>query len=101
MATYIVLAKWTDKGFRAIRDWREHEEEESRLARRCDVEIRDLWKTMGGYDSALIVEAPNDVAVARFASAIDAGGNAGTTTLRAFSRAEAQDLVSTIPIPIP
>ena len=41
--------------------------------------------TMGACDMVVIVEAPNDEAIAKFNLTLAMGGNVRTTTLKAFS----------------
>ena len=52
--------------------------------------------TMGPYDVAALLEAPDDTAIARFALTLGAGGNVRTTTMRAFSREEFAEVVASL-----
>ena len=52
------------------------------------VELKDIYWTIGPYDLVLIVDAPDDEALAAALLRIGSAGNVRTTTLRAFSRDE-------------
>jgi len=54
------------------------------MGKKIGVEIRDFYMTIGAYDMAIVVEAPDDEAMARFALTTGMGGNIRTTTLKAF-----------------
>jgi uncharacterized protein with GYD domain len=50
--------------------------------------VRDLFWTIGRYDVALILEAPDDETMMVFGLSAGKLGNVRTETLRAFSQAE-------------
>jgi uncharacterized protein with GYD domain len=50
--------------------------------------VRDLFWTIGRYDVALILEAPDDETMTVFGLSAGKLGNVRTETLRAFSQAE-------------
>jgi uncharacterized protein with GYD domain len=52
---------------------------------------------MGRYDFVAIIEAPDDEAAARFALITGSQGSVATETLRAFSEAEFERLLKTLP----
>jgi len=47
----------------------------------------------GSYDAVLILEAPNDEALAKFLLKIGSLGNVRTTTLRAYPEAEYRKII--------
>jgi uncharacterized protein with GYD domain len=50
--------------------------------------VKDAYRTMGRYDVAAIVDAPDDVAINALVYSLGALGNVRTETLRAFTRQE-------------
>ncbi len=58
--------------------------------------MKDLYLTMGGHDLVVMVEAPNDEAVAKFALKIGSLGNVRTTTLKAFTEQEYRNIIETL-----
>ncbi len=47
-----------------------------------------IWGTLGAYDMVMILEAPNDEAIAQQMIMFGMNGNVHTQTLRAFSEEE-------------
>jgi len=84
MARYIMLANWTDQGIKNVKDSPKRLESAKALARILKGEVRKFYMTTGTYDMVLLLEFPNDEAVAKFALALGTAGNVRTTTLRAF-----------------
>ena len=74
MATYIVLGQFTDQDIRNVAD----------TSKRADA----VFWTIGRYDVALILEAPDDETMTVFGLSAGKLGNVRTETLRAFSQAE-------------
>jgi uncharacterized protein with GYD domain len=53
-------------------------------------QVKDAYRTMGRYDVAAIVDAPDDVAVSSILYSLGSLGNVRMETLRAFSRQETE-----------
>ena len=85
MARYIALLNWTDQGIKNIKESPGRLDAARAAAKRIGVEIKDFYMTIGAYDMAIIVEAPDDEAMARFALTTGMGGNIRTTTMKAFT----------------
>jgi uncharacterized protein with GYD domain len=51
----------------------------------------------GQYDTLVVVEAPNDEAIAKMALAIGSLGNVRTDTHRVFTEEEFEKIVSALP----
>ncbi len=58
------------------------------LVKKVGAKVRDLFWTIGRYDVALILEAPDDETMMVFGLSAGKLGNVRTETLRAFSQAE-------------
>ena len=97
MSTYIMLADFTDQGIRNIKESPKRANAARDLAGACGAEMKDLFLTLGDHDFVVMVEAPNDEAVAKFALKLGALGNIRTKTLKAFSEPEYRTIVESLP----
>lgn len=97
MATYISLIHYTEQGIRDIQDSPTRLEAGKRLLKDLGGELKSFYLTMGPYDIVIVLEAPNDEVVAKFALALSAQGNVRTTHLRAFTEAEYRKIVKELP----
>ena len=91
MATFVVLAKWTEKSFEAMKDpaaW----EEVKKYVKDMGVEIKGWYMLMGQYDEICILESPDAETVAKIVIALMAKYGGKSETLRAFSEEEAKKL---------
>ena len=76
MATYIILANFTDKGVHDVKDT---------ISRGT---VKDIYWTIGTFDSVALCEAPDDETATALALSVATRGNVRTQTLRAFSSEE-------------
>jgi uncharacterized protein with GYD domain len=88
MATYIVLGNFTEQGIRNVKDTTKRAEALRDLGKKFGVTIKEVYWTLGQYDIATIVEAPDESAVTALGLTIGTLGNVRTQTLRAFSADE-------------
>jgi uncharacterized protein with GYD domain len=91
MPTYIVLGNFTDQGIRSVRDSLKREDAFRKQCEKVGVRIKDVYRTMGRYDLAAVVDGPDDVTVTSLLYSTGALGNIRTETLRAFTRKETED----------
>jgi uncharacterized protein with GYD domain len=94
MATYIILANLTDQGIRNIKDSPKREDAFRKLCEKVGARVKDVYRTMGRYDVAAIVDAPDDVSMNAILYSLGALGNIRTETLRAFTRPETDAAVA-------
>lgn len=59
MATYVVLAQFTDQGIRAVKNSAQRASQAAEMARSFGCEMKEIYWTMGQYDIVTIVEAPD------------------------------------------
>ena len=83
MASHIGLINFTEQGIRNIKDSPKRAAA-TELARDFGIEIRDIFWTLGAFDGAVLIEAPDDQAVTARALKLGSLGNVRTQTLRAF-----------------
>ncbi len=88
MATYILLGSFTEQGIRNIKDTAKRAEAARATGKKVGVTVKELYWTLGQYDVAGILEAPDDATVTSFALNIGAAGNVRTQLLRAFTEKE-------------
>jgi uncharacterized protein with GYD domain len=100
MPTYICSLSWTDLGARNIRSAKERRESTRQLARKLSIDIQQIYLTTGERDLLIIMEAPDDQTVAKFALATASSGNTRTSTCRAFTESEFEEIIDGIPDPI-
>lgn len=84
MATYIVLMNWTEQGIRNVKDSPKRLDAARDAAKKIGCKVGDFHMTIGPYDGVIVIEAPNDEAMAKFALMTGAAGAVRTTTLKAF-----------------
>ncbi len=84
MARYIQLLNWTDQGAKNVRESPKRLDSARDLAKKVGCEIREFYMTIGSCDMVVIMDAPDDEAVAKFSLTLASGGNVRTTTLKAF-----------------
>jgi uncharacterized protein with GYD domain len=88
MSTYVILAQFTDQGIRNIKDSPKREEAFRKLCEKLGAKVKEAYRTLGHYDVAAIVEAPDDVTINAILYSLGSLGNVRTETLRAFTRQE-------------
>jgi uncharacterized protein with GYD domain len=88
MATFIVLASFTEQGIRTVKDTLKLAEAFKEAAGKFGVTVKDVYWTLGHFDMLAAVEGPDDVSVTAFTLAMSALGNVRTETLRAFGAEE-------------
>lgn len=89
MATFVVLAKWTEKSFAALKDAPAAAAEMKKFISDMGAQLKGWYLLMGQYDEMCILEAPNAETVAKILIPLGAKYGAKTETLQAFSEAEA------------
>lgn len=94
MPTYLVLGNFTDQGIRSVRDSLKREDAFRKQCEKVGAQVRDVYRTMGRYDMAAVLEAPDDIVLSALVYSIGALGNVRTETLRAFTRQETEQAVA-------
>jgi uncharacterized protein with GYD domain len=88
MATYIVLAHFTDQGIRNIQDTQKRAEAFAAMAKKVGANVKQLYWTLGRYDVVTVVEAPDVETITAVGLSTGKLGNVRTETLHAFDKAE-------------
>ena len=97
MATYVVLAQFTDQGIRNIKNSPQRAGLAMELAKSFGCEMKEIYWTLGQYDIVTIVEAPDEQSFTSFGYALGSAGNVRTQTLRAFTKDEFSASLARLP----
>jgi len=97
MPTYISLVQYTSKGIEAIKESPKRLDAARKAFEAAGAKLKDFYLVMGEYDIVIVVDAPNDEAVAKVSLTLASKGMVRTHTFRAFTEAEYRKLVSSLP----
>ncbi len=96
MATYIMLASFTDQGIRSVKDTTKRADAFKELAKGSGATIKDIYWTLGQYDIVAIAESPDDTTMTALGLALGKSGNVRTQTLRAFSASDMNAILAKV-----
>ena len=96
MATYVVLASFTDQGIRNVKDSPDRLAAFKAMAEKMGVTMKSALYTVGAYDMVNVVEG-SDEAVTAVLLQLGSLGNIRTQTLRAFSSEEMKAITAKLP----
>ena len=97
MATYTVLANFTEQGIRNIKETTHRAEAVEAAARKAGITVKSIQWTLGPYDLVCQFEAPDDETMTAFGLTLGMQGNVRTQTLRTFSRDEMNSILARMP----
>lgn len=96
MATYFVLANFTDQGIKNIKDSPSRLDAAKELVAAHGGTLKEVYLAFGAYDFVTVIEAPNDEAVAKVALTLGGLGNVRTTSFRVFPESEYREIVGSL-----
>jgi uncharacterized protein with GYD domain len=88
MATFITTIKFTEKGIKAIGETTKRADAFKAAAKKMGAKVTEIYWTLGEFDGAIVLEAPDAETAAAVLLHLDMSGNVHTTTTRAFNAAE-------------
>ena len=94
MPTYIVLTHFTEQGIRNIKETTKRAQSFREMAKKLGITVKDLYWTLGEYDSAAIVDAPDEGAMTALGLSVGVHGNIRTQTIRAFTSDEMNKILN-------
>jgi uncharacterized protein with GYD domain len=97
MATYLLLVNFTDQGIQNVKDTVKRADVFKEAASKAGANVKEIYWTLGQYDGALVVEAPDDGAMTSLALSAGARGHIRTQVLRAFTAAEIGPILGRMP----
>ena len=96
MPTYILLGHYTDQGIQKVKDTLTRVDAVRVLAKKVGATVKEVYWTLGQYDTVAIIEAPDEAAMTALGLSIGALGNVRTQTLRAFTAAEVGPILTKV-----
>jgi len=93
MATYVLLASYTEQGIKNVKDTVKRTDAVKNLARKAGLDMKESYWTLGAYDVVAVFEASDDETMTAFSLSVAKLGNVKTQTLRAFSAKEMTDIL--------
>ncbi len=90
MATYVVLAQFTDQGIRTVKNSPQRAGQVAEMARGFGCEMKEVYWTLG-------IEAQDEQSFTAFGFALGSAGNVRTQTLRAFTKQELGAILGKLP----
>ena len=96
MPTYIVLGQWTQKGIENVKQSSDRLDKVKQMIQSLGGTLKGFYLTMGQYDFAVLIEAPDDKTQARLTLQLAAFGNVRTETLKAFNESEFREVVASL-----
>jgi uncharacterized protein with GYD domain len=94
MATYVILATFTDQGIKTAKDSPKRAEAFKQMAKTFGVTVKEIFWTQGRYDIVVLTDAPDELTATALNLSLGALGNIRTESLRAFSADEMATIVS-------
>ena len=85
MASYILLASYTEQGIKGIKDTVKRTSAVKELGKKVGVTMKESYWTLGQFDVVALFEAPDDATMTAFSLSVAKLGNVKTQTLRAFA----------------
>lgn len=96
MATYVVLANFTEQGIKNVKDSPDRLASFRAMLQTQGVSINSAYYTVGTYDMVVAVSGPEESIMAALLK-LGSLGNIRTQTLRAFSPDEMKAMIAKIP----
>jgi uncharacterized protein with GYD domain len=96
MATFITTIKFTQQGIKGIDETTKRAAAFKAAAKKLGVKVANIYWTLGDYDGLLILEAPDDETATTALLHLGAMGNVHTTTTRAFSADEMDQMLTKV-----
>ena len=97
MATFISTVRFTDQGIKDIRSTSKRASAFRSVAAKMDVQVREIFWTLGPFDGLVVFEAPDEEAATALMLHLASFGNVHTQTARAYEADEIQGILDKIP----
>ena len=96
MPTYIAFLKWTQQGLQNIRNSPSRLDAARKGFETAGAKMKDFYMVTGQYDMICIVEAPDDVALAKAILSSTSQGSITSETCRAFTEDEYRRIIGAL-----
>jgi uncharacterized protein with GYD domain len=94
MPSYIALLNWTHQGLQNIKQSPSRLDAARKGFEAAGVKMKDFYMVTGHYDMVAVVDAPDDLALAKAVLTLSSQGSVRTETCRAFSESEYRQIVT-------
>lgn len=96
MATFITTIKFTQQGIKDIQHSTQRAAAFKAKVKKLGVKVKDIYWTLGDHDGLLILDAPDEETATAAVLQLAAMGNVLTTTCRAYTAAEMEQVVAKV-----
>ena len=96
MASYIMLANFTEQGVRGVKDTVKRAQAFKEAAMSAGVTVKGIYWTLGKYDLIAIADAKDEMAMTALGLKLGMAGNVRTQTMRAFDEAEMGQILAKV-----
>lgn len=96
MPSYVILINYTEQGLKTFKDLPARLQQVEQAFQQAGGKMTGYYLTLGQYDAVSVVEFPDDETAAKAMLAQAVRGNVKTTTLRAFTRQEAENIAKSL-----
>ena len=93
MATFISTIQFTEQGMKDIKATCKRAEAFESLANKMNVEVKNIFWTLGSFDGLVVFDAPDDETAAALTLRLGSYGNVHTQTSRAYQAAEMEQVL--------
>ena len=93
MATYLTFLKWTQQGLQNVKQSTSRLDSARKGFEAAGLKMKDFYMVTGQYDMVAVVEAPDDVALAKAILTLGSVGNVTSETCRAFTEEEYRGII--------
>jgi uncharacterized protein with GYD domain len=88
MATYIMLANFSDQGLKTVKQSTERAGAFRQMAAKAGATVKEIYWALGAHDVIAIYDAPDDETATALSLSVASRGNVRSETLRVFSADE-------------
>ena len=93
MPKYLILINYTEKGISSMKDSPQRIKAVASAVEEAGGKLESFHLTLGQYDAVSMVNMPDDVSLAKLLVSTAAQGYVRTSTMRAFSGEEFEEIV--------
>ena len=93
MPTYIAMLKWTSQGLQNVKQSPSRLDTARKGFEAAGVRMKDFYMVTGKHDMIAVIEAPDDVALAKALLSTASQGSVTTETCRAFTEDEYRQII--------
>ncbi len=94
MPTYIAMLKWTQQGIKNVKESPARVDAARKAFKKDGVTMKELYMVMGHHDMMVVIEAPDDAALAKALLSSASMGNFTSETSRAFTEEEYRHIIN-------